>query len=496
MDQQKSIYRISELLTGFVTHVKALNSLNLYDINVTSENVLIPIFKIVFDCPNLINANSAQKNYPGIDLIDETTRQAFQITSTPTIKKIAKTLTQYVKNDFNEKFDNLFIYVLTEKQKKYTSNALDGIIGGRFSFSTDKNILDYTDLLGRINNLSYEKIKAVEVLLEQQYSGTIINRKTFSGTTIQNAQIDNSDSEKYFLNLVEISFPEKIFIAELNVDRKEIIRNAKEGKIKLKRQSSLRDILKGAINLKGIPYCIDWTLHENKLITFKDLGDPNEPLSKLVDRGTVDSVVCNEFYSKDDDYKNIFKGLLGFSLQEKLQQKGVEWHRKSRVFRFKADPVPKTKQIKWKKINEATKTVIFEIWNKEKSHIVCFRHLAFSYSIKNYFDSKWYLCINPTWSFTNNGYNISRFSDVYMAGIKRMENNKAIYYYYRFWAYFISTINLFDSEYQYIKALNPISINFSPTINDSEWKPLKAKLDDDQFPQPLDLDMTINFQSI
>lgn len=81
MNQQKSLLRISELLSRFKVQVGILNASSLLDINVISEDFLIPILDIIFDC-NLINANTISKNFPAIDLIDKTKRISFQITST------------------------------------------------------------------------------------------------------------------------------------------------------------------------------------------------------------------------------------------------------------------------------------------------------------------------------------------------------------------------------------------------------------------------------
>ena len=58
MNQLDSINRIVTLLSRFVAEVKGLNAINQYGINYISENVLIPIFREIFDYKELENLNN------------------------------------------------------------------------------------------------------------------------------------------------------------------------------------------------------------------------------------------------------------------------------------------------------------------------------------------------------------------------------------------------------------------------------------------------------
>lgn len=48
MNRQKTINSINELFSRFRAEVENLNSINLYDINIHSENVLIPLLNKVY----------------------------------------------------------------------------------------------------------------------------------------------------------------------------------------------------------------------------------------------------------------------------------------------------------------------------------------------------------------------------------------------------------------------------------------------------------------
>lgn len=98
----------------------------------------------------------------------------------------------------------------------------------------------------------------------------------------------------------------------------------------------------------------------------------------------------------------------------------------------------------------ATKTVIFEIISKKEGHIVCYRNLAFKPEFEQLGD-KWFLVVNPTWSYTNPyGYKTSHFEFKIHGRIKRLDNG-SIYNYFRFFGYYLSYSYLFTKEYPYRK---------------------------------------------
>lgn len=170
MNQQKSLIRIAELLARFKFQTIILNSNAQLDINIVSEDILIPILNIAYDC-NLKNAKYSENDsrFPALDLLDKEKRIAFQITSTPDIKKARKTLEGIVSNSFYNDFDSFYIYILTQKQNSYDKTVLQTAANGNFTF-TEKNILDERDLQQKISSLPYEQILKVENLLEMQFA--------------------------------------------------------------------------------------------------------------------------------------------------------------------------------------------------------------------------------------------------------------------------------------------------------------------------------------
>lgn len=170
MNQRTLLNKIEEYLATFQLQVKISSKNNLYDINVHSETVMIPILNILFGT-NLSNENDKVKNADSIDLLDTNKRIAFQITASYKLEKIKTTLTKLMASSYRSKFDKLYVYVLTEKQKSYSQPPLTKIVGKKMNFEARTDIIDATNLFGLvkgINNINV--LKEVHELLRKQFS--------------------------------------------------------------------------------------------------------------------------------------------------------------------------------------------------------------------------------------------------------------------------------------------------------------------------------------
>ena len=170
MNQEYKLYRISQLLSRFREQVKILNSNGEFSINIHAENILIAVLNKIYEC-NLENVNYVEgKTYPSIDLRDKVKRIAFQVTSTSSLDKVEHTLTKFIENKLYKEFDIVYVFIITEKQKKYNQIKIDNVLNGKITFS-DKNIIDRTDLYKELNKQNnFYKIESVCELLEKQFS--------------------------------------------------------------------------------------------------------------------------------------------------------------------------------------------------------------------------------------------------------------------------------------------------------------------------------------
>lgn len=170
MHLEQTQQRIRNLMSLFVTEIRTATAMDKTDINKISENILIPLFAEIYGFKNLKNLNFTEgSNFPGIDLGDEIAKVAFQITATPNLKKIKHTLNKFIENELYKKYDRLIIYILLEKQKSYSDIEINKIIKGKLNFNLKKDIWDYRDILGVINQFQIEKASNIKTILETNF---------------------------------------------------------------------------------------------------------------------------------------------------------------------------------------------------------------------------------------------------------------------------------------------------------------------------------------
>lgn len=476
--RKQLIEKIIECNDIFVREVKSYNAIGAYDINIHAEPTLIPILNGVFDL-ELEWANKEKKNFPAVDLIDDKNGVAFQVTATTSLDKIISTLEKFIAHNLHLKYPILYIYVLTEKLDNYNAAKIKKVVDGKIEFDANSNIIDYRDILKRVNSIvSVEKISNIAKLYEHEFSPVQIKAREHK---FKDGFLTNQP-EAIYLNMVKVNFAQRIYIGTPLLDKKERIANINEQRKKAGQRPikdlSMAKLIRHFLIENGV-FDSDWIVRENKIITFHNLLDPDDSLFKWVDRGTVESFSAAEYYQISEDYEASFKDLLKRCLIEFCYTREMEWVGERQIIRFRNDRnMPREKKTGWRGKKDSTKTVIFEVMTKKTatadSHIVCFRSMAFKPTFY-FLANQWFLCINPTWSFTNpGGFRTSRYESDYLAGILRLENNNTVCYQFRFFAHYLShTPPLFVKQYSYlsIAALSPLE--YTPSLADDKWLPPK-----------------------
>ena len=245
------------------------------------------ISSTIFDLPNERKAAlKAVKNIGAYPVMSEYTMEAQSIDS------LTACLSKVMESD---------IYVL--------------VLGGRYGWQPlgKESIteLEYNTALQRkipvlVFNTTYPK-EQLQAAFEAKVSPNYFRKTVQDVFELQQelekslkAEIDKKQSiyfeksETIYSNLVKIQFPTNLYIAELDIDKKEIQEYNKERKKYIK-NPSLHDYAVSALIMKDISFPRDWIVWEHKIITFHDLTDNKIGLSKIIDRGTVDSFGCEEF---------------------------------------------------------------------------------------------------------------------------------------------------------------------------------------------------------
>lgn len=461
MNKQNLINAISELFARFRAEVENLNSMNLYDINIHSENVLIPILNKVYGV-KLINANYEEKNASAVDLIDKENRVAIQITSTSDNQKIKDTLEKYKRYKLNNEFDTLYIYIITSKKDRYSDAPFEKVIEGKFNFTSKTHILDFKNILNEIGGwLSNTRLSEFLEILQDEFSENKIE--------LRRHYLENKDTfhtQSLYPNIIEV-FPQKsIYIGKLAIDRDEIIAKSWETDWKLKKNCSETQIVNRAMVFFKIPKCYDWVVVEGNLISFRPLDERTESLSKLVEPGTTEEIDLYEYAKIDYKYERVVLSLIDRCLQELLINKNIRWSNKENVYRFMPPKIPQKREIRWKNKKIATRTVVKEIWDKEKKQITAFQQLSFN-TQSFISEDKLYFSITPTWSFTYNGYQPIKKENEFITLQKKLEKNQSVYQHFMFISYcFSNKLDEDEVDYEYLKFSQPFNIELNYKLNE------------------------------
>lgn len=481
MNLLKAQNRINELMSSFVAQVKGASAMGQTDINRVSETVLIPLFSEIYGYKKLRNLNfSERSNFPGIDLADDSARVAFQITSTSTSEKVKDTLQQFVNHQMFKRYDRLIVYILTEKQKSYAADTLKQIVGNTFSFSPDRDILDYRDMLKTIASFQIAKARVVQDILEANFG---------DGKPPLFPEGEEKATEKVHLNLLEVIFPDTLYVADLITDdgRPRKSRSRKNAGVRSRKSiNKAREKVQTALEQLGLKFSLDWESHENKIITFHDLNDNNLPLSEVVEKGTITPLSPDEFYGINENYERVFKSLLGRCLQQKLYRRQVQWQNEEKLYIFCEVDDMADRVEKWRGKKENERSVYWRTMKTNKPDEIFFcKHLAFRTQYKH-FDNRWYLLVKPEWFFSSDGYRRSYYGANKVEWLKRHEGNMQVANHLSFIVHFLKYDRPPDlltkgSTYPFLSFGDLAGFDTAPPLSDRNWNPLDIKADADKI---------------
>lgn len=313
---EELLTKIRNQITAYQMNVRSDNKAYRYNINDRAEAFTIPLFKILFDLDELRDLNSIQANFPGIDLGDLKNRVAVQVTSETGFSKVKDTLQKFVGRKYYDQFDQLIIFMIREKQIAYSKSVIDQICEGKLVFAPHKDIIDFNDLMKFIKGLSNKELEEVLSLFQGEtgFVESLPAIDVLEDNSDLFSAVNNPPYEDGFVNLLEIGFPDALFIADWNFTKKQLGTRLRND----------RKLVQEALEQQGLRFALDWVTTEKQIITFHDLGDNDIPLASIVDQGTVTKLGTDEFY-ENPVYRNKFVELLQRCLQQKLYRLGIQW---------------------------------------------------------------------------------------------------------------------------------------------------------------------------
>jgi hypothetical protein len=160
----KHLDSIIQNLTVLRQEINAKAKLGLTDLNIHCEDFVKGILNRIYGY-KLDNLNKENSNFPGLDLGDETSGIAYQITSTKTTEKVEHTLEMYLKYEHYKVFNKVIVFILTSKQSSYSVKT---VTEPNFKFEDSENIIDFDDIYKDILSLEVDKRKELAEYIEKE----------------------------------------------------------------------------------------------------------------------------------------------------------------------------------------------------------------------------------------------------------------------------------------------------------------------------------------
>ena len=182
----------------------------------------------------------------------------------------------------------------------------------------------------------------------------------------------------------------------------------------------------------------EWVVKGRRVLSFHDLRE--FPWNRVCDAGTSEDFPVDQWATSDDpDDQRDFVQLLNRSLNGLVRPELVH-RRDSETFFFRKPRGEKARLAYFYEglANRTSRTVVKQYMKKAKpEEPAYFRHSAFAGRFLRFGDS-WFLEVTPTYEFTFDGYNPSRYAEEYLKGIKILENNAAVLGQFLMWQHFLT----------------------------------------------------------
>lgn len=387
------------------------------------------------------------------------------MTATPTLEKIKETISTCKRHGIDSRIDRLIVYVLTRRQDSYSQGAIDKLKCS-FSFSTKNDVLDFRSLSSVAGTVDPVQLAAAVEVLESYTKGVL--------PSLDEARFDppSGPREEVSLNLLELYVPSRVYVADL-VDLGKLSGGG--------RRRGQRHAVREFAREFGVRVPSDYMVSEGRLITFHALDRTTHPFKKLIDHGTVTPLESQEFWKIDINHERVFKGLLRFSMQQKLYKHSVRWFNEEGVFAFLPKDNLDLRQENWTGKVRATRAVFVRKLNRndETKTFVC-KHLAFAVDFM-ITSTGWHMALAPDWYFSyGDDFRKSLFADKSLAWLKRKETNRIVFDHFRFlseWLKELDQSDLFRSDAQSAPSVafgEAIVLPGHARLEDDTWLPVRG----------------------
>jgi hypothetical protein len=304
---------VARLMALYAQEQRHLSAMSMH-ISGPSETFLLELFRELFDLPTLRNLNADKPNHPGLDLGDDVTGRAFQITAQRKLPKILSTLKDSIKAGLHTKYPYIQVYVTTDKQRSYSQESIDEEIGDALKFDGKRDVLDSEDVLKAFAQLGLNKAERVAAIIRKHVALAI----EVSSPEVKDAL--EHDLENRFKEAIDRSpFPELNHQDELAILAEELLAKGIGRSPQLRRRVLIRAARMAALRKRGDDA-------ERFLTEAQKLpgSDSIEPTLSLLMEARGDSEGALKLLRDRHDPESI-STMLGLLARAKGEEQALDW---------------------------------------------------------------------------------------------------------------------------------------------------------------------------
>ena len=169
----------------------------------------------------------------------------------------------------------------------------------------------------------------------------------------------------------------------------------------------------------------DWVIRKRRFISFFDPRDYGT--TAIVDHDQVEAIDTELLAMNDDvDDRNDTNDLLRRTVEAQLFDT-LRYVRKDRLFCFRARQKNRPRKFRYPSSAKNASASVVKVYGNRKNpdgrgYV---RHHAARFRFERFHD-EWFIVIDPTFYFTQDGFQPHRYPEVLLAGKKRLERNAAV----------------------------------------------------------------------
>jgi hypothetical protein len=174
MNRIEALDKIGKALGVLAYQTQAENLAGLYSKNTLAEDLLLPVFQLALEAPKLRNLNKQAANFPYIDLADDRSRLAVQVTTERSAAKVTETLTNFISRNYHKRYKRLVFFILTGNRVSFSAKSKgvwQKICRRKLRFNPATDVITIPQLLPLIGGLAHSKIFAVEGIVARSVIG-------------------------------------------------------------------------------------------------------------------------------------------------------------------------------------------------------------------------------------------------------------------------------------------------------------------------------------